>query len=154
MGKVRGYNYDAVIGVGSDRPDCNKECDFEPIKRMITWVGYCPRKREEGDDKRGPVIEFDQIYLPYQSFRSKGIEIEDPMKICDAAPNISRRLFGTPDDRKNVRFFMNLTPEERTEAMTILELAIQGKLGKPGKQSGSPATKPGKQARTSRSCRC
>lgn len=54
MGRVRGYPFDAVIGVGgiSGWPQA------EGIARKVNWVGRFPRKQPNPIDARGPLVTF------------------------------------------------------------------------------------------------
>ena len=54
MGRVRGYPFDAVIGVGgvSGWPKA------EGIARKVNWVGRFPRKQPNPVDARGPLVTF------------------------------------------------------------------------------------------------
>ena len=57
MGEVRGWDFDAVIGVGGSHPDRGHEC----IARKVNWVGIGPH--EVGATARGPCLGFD-FFLP------------------------------------------------------------------------------------------
>ena len=54
MGGVRGYGYDAVIGVGGT----GDEPRAEGLSLKVNWVGRYPRKRPNPVDPRGPLVSF------------------------------------------------------------------------------------------------
>lgn len=82
MGSVRGFAYDAVIGVGglSGWP---KELG---IAGKVTWVGRNPRKLPNPIDSRGPLVTF----AP-RDFR---LMDEAGPRLEDVAPALAERLYG------------------------------------------------------------
>src|SRR5205814_1927135 len=63
MGKVRGYKFDAVIGVGGKRPDHGSE----DTALKINWIGISPVpakvRRPDGKEFRGPWVTFECFRL-------------------------------------------------------------------------------------------
>lgn len=110
MGRIRGYDSDAVIGVGSMVPWFGSE----GIKGRISWIGIGPRKDwgewAKSIDPRGPMVTFDTFRLwPGQ---------EGPLTQIEA-PHIARRLYET-----KARFMLSgLTKEEQREAELLLDIA-------------------------------
>jgi len=110
MGRVRGWGFDAVIGVGGIRPDPG----HERIARKITWVGTGALKI--CDD---PVRAFVSPNCPLVTFEHFLYYGEEGPLLREKAPNLARRMYG-----KNVRVLMNsLSPNERGEVEGILDLA-------------------------------
>jgi hypothetical protein len=110
MGKVRGWGFDAVIGVGGIRPDPG----HERIARKITWVGTGTLKI--CDDPVRAFVTPDCPLVTFEHFLYYG---EEGPLLTEKAPNLARRMYG-----KNVRVLMNsLSPKERREVEGILELA-------------------------------
>lgn len=104
MGRVRSWNFEAVIGVGGARPDTGSE----DIAFKVNWIGIGPRKRVV-PDKRGPLVTFEH----FKFFGGKGPSFEL------LAPVLSRRIFS-----RNVRVAMNgLSDVERDEVAGILAQA-------------------------------
>jgi hypothetical protein len=104
MGRVRGFAFDAVIGVGgiSGWPT------QEGIAKRINWVGRRPQKTVNPIDPRGPLV----------SFRSKDFRLfehQGPL-LEDISPLLAKKVFGS-----RARFFFgSLSPAERKEAERLL----------------------------------
>jgi|HubBroStandDraft_6_1064221.scaffolds.fasta_scaffold382330_2 hypothetical protein len=103
MGTVRGWRFDAVIGIGGIRPW--PEC--KGIARRLTWVGIGPHKI--GEPSR-PRVMFDH----FRYYRNGG-----PL-LKEKAPALARRMYD-----KNVRVITScsLSSEERLDVERILGLA-------------------------------
>lgn len=103
MGQVRGYRYDAVIGVGGISSWPRRE----GIAGRLTWVGLGPRKT---GDPRCPLVVFDH----FAHWGRSGELIED------IAPRLFARIYP-----KNVRLIMSdsLADAELAEVMAILHRA-------------------------------
>jgi hypothetical protein len=86
MGQIRGYTYDAVIGIGGS--------SYEPrshgIDGRITWVGVGPHQWPPVHPRGAPIVTFDRFVL----FDSEG------EKLRDFAPALAEHFFG-----KHRRFF-------------------------------------------------
>lgn len=66
MGRIRNWDFDAVIGIGGKSP-WKEDID---IKYKINWIGLGPKKVES--DKRGPAVVFENFAL----FEEKGKDIQ------------------------------------------------------------------------------
>lgn len=104
MGRVRAWDFSAVIGVGG--------VGAEPVSHgldgKVNWIGIGPHKRRVGG-KRGPLVTFDH----YVFFGSRGPDFDV------LAPRLAGRMYS-----RNVRVAMNgLTKDEQEEAHAILNLA-------------------------------
>lgn len=77
MGQDRSWHYDAVLGVGVDRPDPGSE----GIAGRLTWVGIGPHKHQS-PDHRGPNVTFDHFCL---------LNAEGPL-LGDCAPLLAAHM--------------------------------------------------------------
>jgi hypothetical protein len=103
MGQVRGYGFDAVIGVGG----VGDEPEAWGIAGKLNWIGIGPHKAEVG--KRGPLVTFDH----FLQFGSEAPEF------LTLAPKLASRMYAN-----NVRLVMNkVDADERREIAAILERA-------------------------------
>lgn len=102
MGTIRGWNYDAVIGVGGTRPWPKSW----GIAEKLNWIGIGPHR---SGDVRRPKVVFDQFLYNGQ----KG-----PM-LHDIAPTLARRMYC-----KNARMLI-VTPScsEWLDVKKLLDLA-------------------------------
>jgi hypothetical protein len=105
MGKIRHWNFDAVIGIGGKCPD--KE--HENIALKINWIGINSKKMEAG--KRGPLVAFKHFCL---------YEEEGPY-LKTLAPKIFKYMF----EDKNIRAVTSysLPADMQEEISRILKLA-------------------------------
>ena len=104
MGRVRAWNFEAVIGVGG----IGREPESYGLDTKVNWIGIGPHKRAAAD-KRGPIVTFDH-FIYY------GPAGPDFVK---AAPALARRIYS-----RNVRALMDgATPTEAREIAKLLELA-------------------------------
>lgn len=78
MGKLRGCDFDAAIGVGG----IGSLARAQNIDRRLNWVGIGRRKRASIDGMRGPLVTFNHFVL----FEENGRDLED------IAPRLARRL--------------------------------------------------------------
>jgi len=126
MGSVRGYEYDAVIGIGGIGPEARSN----DISGKVNWIGRVPHKRQV-DGKRGPEVRFAQ-------FVNYGI---DGPNFSALAPKLAKRMYS-----KNVRYLI-LDPscKEYPEAERIV---LTTKYTSKAPKSGNAKTRC-----TSRSCR-
>lgn len=104
MGSVRGWRFDAVIGIGGIGP--------EPIRcgiaGKLTWVGIGPHKT---GDSRQPHVTFDHFL--YYGEGGKFFET--------LAPTLARHIYD-----RNVRIIMDsLSDKERVETERILRIALR-----------------------------
>jgi len=107
MRSVRAKQYDAVIGVGG----VGHEPQSHGIDRRITWVGVGPT-RHQIDGKIHPTVSFERFFL----YEANGPALDS------VAPSLARRMYGGPDYKHHVRYVLNLTDEERGEALRVLDL--------------------------------
>jgi len=103
MGRVRKWDFEAVIGVGGHGPEPTRH----KLNGKVNWIGIGPHKREVG--KRGPLVTFEKFVF----YGAKGPDFEK------LAPVLADRIYS-----RNVRAIMNgLTEVEQREADQILKLA-------------------------------
>ena len=108
MGAVRGWNYDAVIGIGG----VGEEPTALGLAGKVTWIGIRPHKRKV-PKKRGPHVWFEHF---------RYFETDQP-DFRTLAPKLARRMFA-----KNIRVVLKkLNDTERAEIASILELARRAK---------------------------
>lgn len=104
MKEVRGWNYDAVIGVGGIGPKAKKN----GIAGKVTWIGIGPHKRIV-PRKRGPEVQFDHFVL----YDAKGEDFRE------LAKKLARRIYG-----KGIRtVVIDPTDADYAEVACILKLA-------------------------------
>lgn len=107
MGRLRGCDFDAVVGVGgiSSLPQSQN------INGKVNWIGIGPRKHLPLDGMRGPLVTFDHFVL----FEENGPDLKD------IAPKLARRILS----RRGPRFvFSNkLDRGEQREIDHLLEIA-------------------------------
>jgi hypothetical protein len=105
MGRIRGFTFDAVIGVGgiSGLPT------RQGIAAKINWVGRRPQKLTNPIDSRGPLVSFRP--KDFRLFEQQG-----PL-LANEAPLLARRVFGS-----RARFFFDsLSRAEQQEAENLLK---------------------------------
>lgn len=103
MGSVRGWDYEAVIGVGG----IGKEPETHGIAGKITWIGIGPNKTH-CPNRRGPIVTFNRFVY----FGASG-----PL-LVGLAPNLAAHIYG-----RNVRVLLRATAMEKAEIDRILKLA-------------------------------
>ncbi len=104
MKRVRGWNYEAVIGIGG----IGREPQEEGIAYKLTWIGIGPHKQMV-PGKRDPEVQFDHFVL----FDEKG---DDFRKL---AKNLAKRIY-----EKGIRTIMlDPTDADYAEVADILKLA-------------------------------
>lgn len=104
MGPVRGWGFEAVIGVGG----VGVEPRSHGLDGKVNWIGIRPHNA--GTAKRGPILTFDRFCL----FESKG------PNFWKLAPRLAARLYS----RNAPRFLMRcLDDEELREVERVLALA-------------------------------
>ena len=114
MGRVRGYDFEAVIGVGGKRPDRG----HEEIAMKVNWIGIGPEKVVE--TKKGPILQFEI----FRRFDKAGPRLQE------RAPDLFHYMFV----EKHVRSVLsqNLPEEMQGEVQRLLHWAEKGKnLPKP-----------------------
>ena len=103
MGRVRAWDYDAVIGVGGLGP----EPTSHGIDGRVTWIGIGPRKAT-GKDPRGPLVTFDHFVL---------YDAHGPL-LHEHAPRLAKHMY-----EGRVRVLINPSPEEAKEIARLLRRA-------------------------------
>src|SRR6266568_9493618 len=58
MGTVRGWEFDAVIGIGGIGPEPKRN----GIAGKLTWIGIGARKIYDSDRRKGPRVRFDHFW--------------------------------------------------------------------------------------------
>jgi hypothetical protein len=106
MGRVRGYPFDAVIGVGG----VGSEPREEGIAGKLTWIGVGARKiRGSYED---PSVKFEHFVL----FDEKGKSLDR------IAPNLARRMYR--DYGPRFVYSDRLSDREQEEVERILKMAM------------------------------
>lgn len=105
MGRVRGFTFDAVIGVGG----VGSWPTQQGIAGKINWVGRRPRKSQNPIDSRGPLASFTPNN--FRLFEHRG-----PL-LADEAPLLAKRIFGNTKTRFLLR---SLTLAEKREAQRLI----------------------------------
>ena len=106
MGRVRKWEFEAVIGVGGIGAEPRKH----ELARKVNWIGIGPRKGVAR--KRGPVITFEHFLL----FGCNG---SDGPSFEELAQQLAARMYS-----KNVRFLVHgLSSGEKGELRILLDLA-------------------------------
>ena len=88
MGKVRDWEYRAVIGIGGKRPWAGSQ----NIAEKITWIGISPNSKKKPDSdnsKRGSLVTFEKFCL---------YDANGPL-VVDIAPNLHNHMLGTTHRR-------------------------------------------------------
>ncbi len=98
MGRVRGYQYDAVIGIGG----LSAEPWRHDLAGKVVWIGIGPYKT---GDRLKPLVTFDR----FKFSGSKGPALHDE------APLLATHMYGG-----RVRVLLNLSSAERSEAERLL----------------------------------
>ena len=106
MGRIRGYTYEAVIGIGGS----GYEPRSQGIDRRITWVGVGPHQWPPIHPRGAPVVTFDRFRL----LDKRGARLRD------FAPGLAKYFFS-----KHRRFFLTngLSAAIEREIDRILKLA-------------------------------
>jgi hypothetical protein len=121
MGRVRGWNFDAIIGVGG----IGREPALNGVAGKVTWVGIGPHKVP--GQWRGPLVTFDH----FTHYGERG-----PL-LRTIAPALAKRVLG-----RNVRAIMNgLSNEERREVARILDMARDAPPSRRGRKRRGPRPK-------------
>lgn len=119
MGQVRGYAFEAVIGVGG----IGAEPRAYGIDRKINWVGINP-KPSRHQVNGAPIISFEHFVL---------LEHDGPL-LHIHAPNLARRMY-----ENGARILLTgYSEEEKSEAVSIISWARKSNH----KQVGIPAIQP------------
>lgn len=111
MGSVKGWQYDAVIGIGGIGP--------EPVRNRIdgklTWVGIGPHKVFDNPRKpNNPRVTFDHFW--YLGESGQLLEVEFPA--------LARRMY-----EKNVRVLVHRPPNDKLGGSIELDREVRRILG-------------------------
>jgi hypothetical protein len=98
MGQVRGYQFDAVIGIGGTSA-------IGGIAGKIVWIGTGPRKN---GSSLQPVVTFDRFFF----HGNRGPSLHSK------APKLAGHMY-----QGRVRVLLDLSPDERREVALILAKA-------------------------------
>src|SRR5450759_568438 len=121
MGRVRTWDFEAVIGVGG----IGAEPESHGLARKVNWIGIGPRRRAVAG-KRGPLVTFDHFCL----FGPNGPSFPE------LAPRLAERMYS-----RNVRVLMDcLDARERAELKKLLVLAEEAP---PSSAEGPSPSSPG-----------
>jgi hypothetical protein len=107
MGKIRSFEYDAVIGIGG----IGDEARSHGIAGKVCWIGIGPKKTESF--RRGPFVTFDQFF----DYGNQGPN----MRIV--APRLAKRMYSG-----KVRYLLDAEAGEQADIEKLLELAVNGLL--------------------------
>lgn len=122
MGRVRGWSFGAVIGVGG----MGAESRSHGLDGRVNWIGIGPHQRSAG--KRGPIVTFDHFW-----FRGS-----DGPSFEKLAPQLAHRIYS-----RNVRVLMNgLSAAEQKEVDNLLKLA----------KDAPPSTGQGRAEKSTKGC--
>lgn len=102
MGRIRNWNYDAVIGIGGNAP-WKGHAD---IKHKINWIGLEPKKTIQ--TKRG----YQVVFAHFALYEENGINIKDYF------PNLFEYMYGS---RKRFTMSSNLPENVFEEVEKILD---------------------------------
>jgi hypothetical protein len=113
MGRIRNYDFDAVIGVGG----IGQEPKSFDIDRKINWVGINP-KRTRSPYGKGTIVTFEIFLL---------LDEHGPL-LETLAPNLAKRMY-----EGGARILLNgYSDVERQEAAKILQWSLNKKTRKVG----------------------
>lgn len=117
MGPVRRWNFNAVIGIGGNRPWSG----HEQMANKVNWVGINPTKTN-GGKRRGPLVSFERFVL-YDKKNGNG------PKLKKLAPNLYQYMY----EDQHVRLVMSrsLNKKIQDEITKILKLAKKHKRARP-----------------------
>jgi len=107
MGKVRGWNFDSVIGVGGSKPDVG----HEEIAQKVTWIGLGPKII--GKTSRGPVLHFNW----FRRYDEIGPLLEE------RAPRLFAHMF--IDRHVRALLSQNLCAIERKEVEDLIRWGVE-----------------------------
>lgn len=112
MGRIRDYDYDAVIGIGGKAP----WNDDQDIKYKVNWVGLEP-KWINAEGKRADCVVFSHFEL----YEEKGMDIEENF------PNLFRYMY---DTQKRFEISSELPGDVLEEVQQILKFVEKSKPSK------------------------
>jgi hypothetical protein len=135
MGRVKGWQYDAVIGVGGIGPEPTRN----GIAGKLTWVGLGPHKAfNNPNDPGSPRVTFDHFW--YLGESGPSLEVKYPA--------LARRMY-----EKNVRVLMHTPRGPKEKFQVELETDINKILVLARRAPASQQMRKAKRKVTSGSCR-
>ncbi len=105
MGRVRGWSFDAVIGVGGYGTEPREHA----IEGRVTWVGVGPAWAPHPEGY-GQIVTFDSFVL----LDSKGPRLEE------LAPLLARRMY----EKKARILLKSYSPCEKAEAIAVIAAVL------------------------------
>ena len=114
MGTFRNRDFDAIIGIGG----IGREARAQKIDNKLNWIGIGPHRI--GWERRGPILRFEH----FCDFDTSGPNFRK------LAPTLANRMY-----TENVRFVINLTKKEFSEALEVIKLCA-GRRGRKRKKIG------------------
>lgn len=112
MGQVRGWNFDAVIGIGGKSPSRGHEA----IAYRINWIGINPEKRTKAG--------FEGVLVTFEYFVLYDAEGRGP-KLKKVAPKLFKRIFESKSWR--LQKSRSLPNDIQAEITKLLKLAKKRK---------------------------
>jgi hypothetical protein len=109
MGRVRNWNFDAVIGVGG----YGSEPQSYGIEGRVNWVGLNPKRRPHPEGY-GQIVTFEFFVL---------LEANGP-SLLDIAPSLARRMY----EKKARVLLKSYSPEEKAEAEALILSTLKGQI--------------------------
>lgn len=122
MGRVRNWEYKAVIGIGGSKPSC-KELTYK-----INWIGFGPDKvkivpmAEDRARMKMADSDFKDFRAPFVTFDRFLLLNESGPLVKDKAPNLHKYMFEEGRIPHQAKNFEKL-PEIYAELKEILKLA-------------------------------
>jgi hypothetical protein len=108
MGHIRGFEFDAIIGVGGQGTLPAKQ----GIAGRINWVGRHPKRSPNPVDTRGPLVSFSP-----NNFRL--FEQHGPF-LSEVAPLLEKKVYGN----RGRFFFRSFNPQEQKKAQELVSRII------------------------------
>ena len=119
MGRVRTWDFDAVIGVGG----LSAEPRSHGLDGKVNWIGIGPHQGAVAG-KRGPIVTFDH----FKFYGSEGPDFEE------LAPRLAERMYS-----RNIRVIMrSLDATEQKEVDRILKRARHAPPSSEGRARKGP----------------
>ena len=123
MGRVRTWDFEAVIGVGGSSAKPKKE----GLAYLVNWIGIGPLV--SGQNERGPILKFEH----FKFYGNHGPDFRD------LAPDLSKRMY-----LNNVRVVMkSLSKKEQKEVQSILAMAKNAPPSSAARSRNSKSSKKG-----------
>ena len=145
MGQVRGWNFEAVIGIGGKSPSRGHEA----IAYRINWIGINPEKRTKAG--------FEGVLVTFEYFVLYDGEGQGP-KLKKLAPKLFKCVFESKSWR--LQKAHSLPNDIQAEITKLLKLAKKHKKTKRFRLTDSTCIPPNEclnttvSRRTTRRCRC